>query len=187
MLDEIQIIEGCINKDQRCQKLLYEKYAPYLYGIALRYTKTEQDAQDVLQESFLRIFDNLELYEGKGNFLGWLIRIVVNHALNYNYVHSKVRTLDFANYEERIADEPITDSNALTHQVLLEFIRELPQGYQSVFNLCVIEGYSSDEVAKMLNCTSITCRTQLLKAKTLLRKKIGDFLINEYKLEYENI
>ena len=181
MLEEVQIIEGCIRKDPQCMKLLYERYAPSLYGVALRYTKTEQDAQDVLQESFVRIFDNMELYEGKGNFLGWLTRVVVNHALNYNYAYMpRVRTVNFADYEERIGDESVTDSPDLTHQVLLGLIRELPQGYQAVFNLCAIEGYSSEEAAKLLNCTPATCRTQLFKAKVSLRKKINEFLIKEY-------
>ena len=182
MLEDIQIIEGCIDKDPQCRKLLYEKYAPSLYAVALRYTKSEQDAQDVLQESFLRIFDNIKQYKGKGGFPQWLARVVVHHALNYNRHHQTyVNKVHFDDYEERIADAPIADASVLTHKVLLGFIQELSPGYRSVFNLCAIEGYSSEEAAKQLHCSSSTCRTQLLKAKKLLQKKVNEFLIKENK------
>ena len=179
MIEEAQIVEGCIKKDQRCRTLLYERYAPSLYAVALRYTKNEEDAQDVLQDAFLRIFDTIKLYDGRGSLLGWLNRIVINETLNFVKLRSKVIFESFDDYEERIADESVVVSDKLTHEILLNIIRELPQGQQAVFNLCVIDEYSYEEAAQMLNCSQSTCRTQLFKAKNLLKEKVNNFFKRE--------
>jgi RNA polymerase sigma-70 factor (ECF subfamily) len=161
-------------KDNQWENLLYEQYAPYLYGVALRYTKSEADAQDLLQESFLMIFDSIEQYDRRGSIRAWMARIVINQALRLKVKQSKFKHETYDNYEEVIADNSVVQSDMYTHKILLGFIRDLPEGYQMVFNLCEIEGYSYDEVAKILNCTLSTCRSQLSKAKKMLRKKVNE-------------
>ncbi|MDR1181801.1 MAG: RNA polymerase sigma factor [Bacteroidales bacterium] len=162
-------------KDNQRENLLYKQYAPYLYGVALRYTKSEADAQDVLQESFLIIFETMEQYDKRGTIQSWMARIVINQALKLNRKQLKVKYENYDDYEEIIADESIVQSDMYTHEVLLELIRDLPKGYQMVFNMCEIEGYSHDEVAKILDCSPTTCRSQLSKAKKMLRKKVNEF------------
>jgi RNA polymerase sigma-70 factor (ECF subfamily) len=160
---------------------LYQNYAASLYAVALRYTKSEEDAQDVLHDAFLRILNSLELFEGKCMLYTWLARIVINHALTMQKKQSKVVMEDYSDYEEKIADEPISDSEKLTHQVLLDFIRELTPRQQAVFNLCEMEGYSYKEAVKMLKISESRCRKLLYSAKDILRKKVNDFLENENK------
>lgn len=181
MENEAQIIEGCIKNDRQCETLLYQKYAPLLYGIALRYSQREEDAQDVLQEAFCRIFSNIKQHNQTGSLVGWLIRVVINQALTYRKQHFKFRLEDYKDYEESIADETIVVSDKLTHNILLRFIRELPQGDQDAFNLCAIDKYSYRDASKVLHCTETACRMRLHRARTLLKRRVDDFLKSENK------
>ena len=184
ILSQEQIIENCKNKDSKSQSLLYKQYAPFLYGISLRYTKNEDDAKDVLQEAFIRIFEYIEQYKGIGSIQGWMTRIVINQALKLYQENSKKPVLEsFDDYQEIIVDSSVVESDRIGHKILLGFIRDLPHGYRTVFNLCEIEGYSYDEVAKIMNCTPSTCRSQLFKAKNALRKKVNEFNESENKIK----
>ena len=183
VLNEEQLIEGITRGDSRCQSLFYKQHAPFLYGMALRYTPSPEDAKDVLQEAFIKIFDNIEHYNGIGVIKAWMTRIVINQALKL-YKRQKIRqmlSLDDENQEE-VGDESVVDSDMLTHEILLRFIQELPDGYRMVFNLCEIEGYSHEEVAQMLACSTSNSRAQLAKAKRVLRKKINDFNEKEKRI-----
>jgi RNA polymerase sigma-70 factor (ECF subfamily) len=174
--EEVHIIEGCKKKDGKSQSLLYKKHAAFLYGVALRYTKKQEEAQEVLQDAFIKIFDNIGQYTGMGALRAWMQRIVINQALKVYKVEShRPQMIDFDDYAEYITDESIGNGDLLHHEILLQFIRELPQGYQLVFNMYEIEGYSHEEIAGMLKCTTVSCRSQLFKAKKALRKKIEDF------------
>ncbi len=183
VLNEEQLIEGIKQGDSQCQSLFYKKHASFLYGMALRYTQSEEDAKDVLQDAFIKIFDNIKQYSGKGAVGAWMTRVVINQALKLYHRRQKhqMLSLDDENQEE-IRDESIIASDMLTHEMLLGFIHDLPDGYQMVFNLCEIEGYSHEEVAEMLNCTASTSRSQLSKAKNSLRKKINDFNEKETRM-----
>ena len=175
-LNEEQIIEGCKVKDSRSQALLYKRYASLLFGTALRYTTCSDDAQEILQDAFLKIFDNIKMYSRKGTFQAWMMRIVINEALRLYKLRINIPDMvDYDDYEERISDSSVMEEDTLTHEILLKFIQDLPEGYRMVFNLCEIEEYSYEEVAKMLNCSVSTCRTQLFKAKNVLRKKVNEF------------
>jgi len=184
MVEEVQIIEGCIKNDQQCKALLYKNYAPALYGVALRYTQRKEDAEDILHDAFLKIFDNIKQYSGKGSLLGWLSRIIINQAMDFHHQKPKAIFVDYGDYEEMIADETIIDPDKMTHKILLGFIKELPQMYQSMFNLCVIDGYSYDEAAKELRCTASECRTGLFRARNMLKRKVNNFLKEEN--QYDN-
>jgi len=179
MMEDAQIAEGCIKKNQQCIALLYEKYASPLYATALRYAKSEADAQDILHDAFIHILDTIKQFEGRGSLLGWLTKIVINQALEWHRLQKKKNTVSYDDYEEFIADESIADSDKLTHEILLDFVRELAPGQQAVFNLYEIEGYSYKEIAKQLNSSELNCRSQLFKAKNILRKKINEFLEQE--------
>ena len=175
VLDEERIIEGCKVRDSRSQTLLYKEYAPMLFGMALRYTPREDDAKDVLQEAFLKVFDNIGQYEGKGSLRAWMTRIVINEALTLYQLRSKQVVENYDDYEDGLMDRSVVQADTLTHEILLKFIQELPEGYRIVFNLSEIEGYSHTEIAKMMNCLPSTCRSQLAKAKIILRKRVEEF------------
>jgi len=176
VLSEEQIIKGCKVKDSRSQALLYKQHASVLFGMALRYATCSDDAQEILQDAFLSIFDNIKKYSGKGSIRAWMTRIVINEALTLYKSRAKQPGMDnYDDYEEKISDSSVTESDALSHEILLRFIQDLPDGYRMVFNLCEIEEYSHEEVAKMLNCNESTCRSQLFKAKKTLREKINEF------------
>ena len=172
MSNDEQIISGCINGEEKYRYMLYKQYSPILYGTALRYTNTEDDAQDVLQEAFILIFDNIKQYNGKGKLVAWMNKIVINQALKLYQKQIKNTLVDYEEYENTLIDNSVVEYDWLSYQVLLDLIHQLPAGYQMVFNLCEIEGYSYEEVAKMLNCSPVTCRSQLFKAKKKLKQKI---------------
>ena len=179
-LNEEEIIKGCKRKDSRSQALLYEQNAPMLFGMALRYSSSEEDAKDVLQDAFLKIFDSIGQYNKKGELRAWMTRVVINEALNVHKLRN--RHLNYDDFEEEISDSSVVVSDMMTHEILLKFIQKLPDGYRTVFNLCEIEGYSQDEAAKMLNLNPSTCRSQLFKAKNTLRKWVNEFTKKEEKL-----
>ena len=184
VLTEEQLIKGIKRGNSKCQSLFYNQHASALYGIARRYTQSEDDAKDVLQEAFIKIFDNIEQYSGCGVIRAWMTRIVVNQALRMHQQKKAhlFQTIDDDDNPMELMDKTIAVSDVLTHEILLQFIHELPEGYQMVFNLCEIEGYSHDEVAEMLNYNASTSRSQLFRAKSLLRKKIDNFHEMEKKI-----
>jgi RNA polymerase sigma factor (sigma-70 family) len=168
---EKEIIKGCLLKDSYCQNLLFKQYGGGLMTICLRYSGNRADAEDLLQESFIRIFSSIQQYKFEGSFEGWIRKITVNICLK---ALSKKR-IQFANpslHEQKFASvEPLAVSN-LTEDELIKMISCLPDGYRTVFNLYVMEEYSHDEIAGMLHIEPATSRSQLLKARRLLQKQI---------------
>jgi len=186
--NEEEIIKGCLEKDVKSMEILYKKYAPKLYNCALRYTKKEEDAEDVLQDAFINIFEHMKQYNGKGTLAGWMTTVVINQALmlyRKNLQHLQYQAGDYEEYKDSIKDTSIIQNDFLTHQLLLELIQSLPDGYRIVFNMHEIEGYSYDEIADFLNCTPSTCRSQLFRAKKILQEKINYY--NKHNEEYNRI
>ena len=174
-LKEAQIIRGCKARDSRSQALLYRQYSSMLFGMACRYTPCESDAQDVLHDAFLKIFDNIGQYRGQGVLQAWMMKIVINEALELYKSRNRHPMENYDDYEDSVMDRSVIESDTLTHEILLGFIQDLPDGYRMAFNLCEMEGYANEEAAKMMNCTPSTCRTQLFKAKNALRKRVVEF------------
>ena len=170
---DTQLITSCIKKDRKAQKQLFDKYAPVLLGICIRYTKDRSEAEDVLQDSFVKIFKNLDQFEDKGSFEGWLKRIVVNTAISnfrQNKKHSYQEDISEIN-ETRIENDSEFDAD-FTHEELLNVIRDLPAGYQMVFNLYAIEGYKHREIADMLEIDINTSKSQFSRARKLIQFKL---------------
>ncbi|MDP2721601.1 MAG: RNA polymerase sigma factor [Bacteroidales bacterium] len=166
------LIERCLKKDRKAQYEFYEKYAPKLYGICLRYAKTVIDAEDILQDGFIKVFRYLGDYRGEGSFEGWLRKIMVTTAMNYY----KKKNLVSKDVEPETIRIPVHNDHeivsAMSHQELLRFIFELPDGYRTVFNLNTIEGYSHKEIGEMMHISVNTSKSQLSRAKSSLRKRI---------------
>lgn len=165
---ETQLIQNCIKGEPTAQRLFYEKYSGKLYGVCLRYARDNAEAQDILQESFIRIFKYLPDYQHKGSIEGWMRRIVVNVAL-------RMIQAAFSRYELPVEALPDSSIEAdvlpqLNAEELLHLIRKLPDGYRVVFNMYAIEGYSHAEIGAQLNIDESTSRSQLTKARKLLKK-----------------
>ena len=174
MTDE-ELIKGCIRKEARCQKGVFDRYAGRLLGVCHRYARNSADAEDILQDSFIKIFDKITQFKGEGSFEGWMRRIVVNTALKKYSLTRYSKETSFFDMPERYEsgqDEKIHDH--LSEKEIIAMISKLPDGYRMVFNLYVIEGYPHDEIAEMLNIQPGTSRSQLVKARLMLQKQIKE-------------
>ena len=169
-LEEKQLIELCKKKDRNAFNELYKRNSGKLMGVSMRYCNDVLEGEDILQESFIKIFHQLENYKFKGSFEGWLRRIVVNTAINH-FNSKKVRVDGAGNSDDfDLPDGNLNIESQLNGKELLEIISQIPEGYNMVFNLNVIEGYTHKEIAEQLGITEGTSKSQLAKAKGLLRK-----------------
>jgi len=172
MHEHKELIEACVKGDRLAQKKLYDTFSRRMYVICLRYTKSQQEAEDVLQESFIKVFKSINGYRGDSRLDYWIKRIVINTALNsqrkrlYMYPMVDVEDIKIASDNEK------TMSN-LHMEELLNMIQELPSGCQVVFNLFAIEGYSHKEIAEMLEVSEGTSKSQFSRARKLLQEKIA--------------
>jgi RNA polymerase sigma-70 factor (ECF subfamily) len=175
MQQESKLIEGCISGERRSQNELYSLYSGLFFGICLRYAGNRNEAQDMLQEGFIRIFSKISTYKGQGSFEGWMKRIIVNTALNYVRDHSKERLLiSLPDSYNHVADESPQEEilESLSTDEMMALIQNLPDGYRIVFNLYVFENNSHKEIAEELNISENTSKTQLMRARLHLRKLI---------------
>lgn len=176
MIIDDAIIQGCIACKRNSQNLLYKKYGSVMFGVCLRYARNKVEAEDILQEGFLKVFENIASFRGDGSFEGWIKRIMINHALNHRRKNTRNPYLE--NIEE-ISEMEITNGDdeereffTLPVEKLMEMIQKMPEGYRTVFNLYVFEEFSHKEIAAMLDITESTSKTQLLKARRYLRLQI---------------
>jgi RNA polymerase sigma-70 factor (ECF subfamily) len=181
-----ELLSRCIKKDRNAQYLLYEKYSKKIFGVCLRYAKNNTDAEDILQEGFIKVFKYLKDYSGKGSFDGWIRRIMITTALNF-YKKKNLLNKDI-DPENAYFTNPFNNEvvSTMSHEELLVMVRELPYGYQTVFNLNTIEGYSHKEISKIMNISVNTSKSQLSRAKNSLRKKIESlFQVEEMMISNE--
>lgn len=171
-MTEHELIKGCIRKDADCQRRLFELYAGKMMTVCLRYATDSAEAEDMLQEGFIRVFSYIHQFKFEGSFEGWVRRIVVNSALKA----LQKKKIVFSEIKEQQSNsiaspEPYAYVN-LGEEELLKLINALPEGYRIVFNLNVIEGYSHEEIAQMLKIQASTSRSQLVKARKMLQNQI---------------
>lgn len=170
-INEKQLIKGCVKADRRAQEQLYQLYSSKMFAICLRYTKSQQEAEDVLQESFIKVFKQIDKYKGEAPLIFWIKRIVINTALNsqrsklYLYPMVDVDDLKESSGEEKdVTDYSLED--------LMGMVKSLPGSCQVIFNLYAIEGYKHHEIAEMLEISVGTSKSQYSRAKFLLREKM---------------
>lgn len=176
---EIELAEYCSRGDNVARKQLYEQYADLLMAICIRYCSDRDLAQDVLHDGFLKIlrsFDKFH-YKGEGSLRAWLTRIMINEALEALRKRSSSNEQPIDELADDIEDEE--DFERIPQSVLMQFIRELPDGYRAVFNLYVFEEKSHKEIAEILGITEHTSSSQFFRAKKWLMNKISDYLKNE--------
>jgi len=170
-LSEHELIRGCLRGSAQCQRDLYERFAGKMYAVCLRYARNREDAADILQEGFLKVFTKLDQFQFQGSFEGWVRRVMVNTALR---AYQKQRFEFEQTRYERLPEMPIDpDAMALLSEAeLLNLVRQLPDGYRAVFNLVAIEGYSHAEAATLLGIQESTSRSQLTKARRQLEVEV---------------
>lgn len=169
MTDE-QLVQGCIQNEAAAQRKLYDKYARKMFGVCLRYAGSREEAEDFLQEGFVKIFQKISSFKHEGSLEGWIRRIMVNCALD----HLRQQKLNWSGNEpedNRQAEEVTLDR--INAQDLLNLIGELPKGFRTVFNLYAIEGYNHREIGEMLGISENTSKSQYSRARAQLAEKVN--------------
>ncbi len=170
MTDYTQLIRDCQNGNGVAQKQLYESFAGTMLGVCYRYTKSMEDAEDVLQEGFIRVFRYLHQYKKEGEFGGWIRRIMVTTAINY-LKKNRHYQVELAYSEADTSMHPVSKDAPdlkLAAREVASLIRQLPTGYQTIFNLYAVEGYTHEEIGKMMGISNVTSRSQYSRARALL-------------------
>lgn len=183
--DELfKLIELCKSEDRNAQKKLYNLYSRKLFALCYRYSKNE--AEDILQISFIKIFKNINKYEGTGSFEGWIKRITVNTAITEFHKKNVLKhSGDILDYEETSIDENnINALSQLTAEELLNMINDLPDIYRVTFNLYAIEGYKHHEIAEMLNISEGTSKSHISRARKMLQDKLTHLNTQENGTKY---
>ena len=174
MLDEKQIITGCSRNDRKAQKALYERYASVLLGVCIRYSGRRDEAEDILQDGLIKVFFNIKDFAGKGSFINWMKKIMVNTAITHYHRNLKHQYhQDIEEIHETDIKGTSFESAEFTREELAKVISRLPSGYRIVFNLYAVEGFKHKEIAEMLEIDVNTSKSQYSRAKGLMRKKLG--------------
>jgi RNA polymerase sigma-70 factor (ECF subfamily) len=180
-------IDMYLHNNAKSKDLIYRHFAPKMYGICLRFAGNEMEADDILQEGFIKVLTKIKDFRNEGSFEGWIRRTIINTAINYyrkNLRYSKFQDID--DCEINITtDETIFDK--LSKEELVNLIQDLPNGYRTVFNLNVIEGYTHKEIGQMLNISDNTSKSQLTRARSILQKKVIAMMKKKVKVPFEEM
>lgn len=177
MFTENEIIDGCIKNNRAMQKVLYDKYASKFYALCLRYVHDKAEADDILQEGFLKIFTNIHQFSREHSIEAWMRRIIVNTALTHykkNVKHyyqkeiDEVKEIDIESFDVEEAE--------FTQEELLKIIQNIAEGYRVVFNLYAIEGYKHKEIADMLGIDEATSKSQFHRARKIIQERLIEVL-----------
>lgn len=180
---EEALIEGCRRKNPTAQRELYQLWAPKMLGLCLRYVKDRGEAESVMTGGFMKIFGKINQYNGEGHFEGWMRRIMVNESLIYLRQHKN--TFMMVDTEDAHAEISTEDAQQqLQAEDLLNMVRQLPDGYRTVFNLYAIEGFSHKEISGQLGISENTSKSQLSRARNLLQHYIAQ---HEKMLKHKTI
>jgi RNA polymerase sigma-70 factor (ECF subfamily) len=180
--NEEDIIKGCARQERKAQEKLYQLYSKKMYAVCLRYCKNQEDADDILQEAFVKVFNNIKHFRQESSLYYWMKRIVVNTALNYQ--RSKLYLYPMVDVEEltSLAEQELTLSN-YHYKDLINMLQALPDGCRVIFNLYALEGYQHKDIADMLGISIGTSKSQYARAKSLLK----DMIVASENAKYERL
>lgn len=165
--DETVLVKGCIKQHPAAQRVLYERFSSLMMGVCYRYARNRTDAEDMLQEGFIKVFNNIGQYRHEGSLEGWIRRIMVTSAINFLNRNKYLRlNIDMDQAGEVMVEPPNTEK--LHDTELMQLLHQLPVGYKTIMNLYAIEGYSHREIGTMLNIAESTSRSQYMRARKLL-------------------
>jgi RNA polymerase sigma-70 factor (ECF subfamily) len=185
-ISEEELVKGCLTGAAAFQRMLYKRYAAKMLTVCLRYTDNREEAEDILHEGFIIVFDKLHQFKMQGSFEGWIRRIMVNKCIEAYRKKARIfPVVNMGNVKDVfISPEEILSS--ISTNDLLAMIQELPPMYKQVFNLYVFEGMLHKEIAQALNITEGTSKSNLFDARAILKKKIKQSMIVAQKIIYEN-
>lgn len=187
---EAKILKGCRAGKAKYQQMLYELYYGKMFSVCLRYSRSREEAKDVLHEGYMKVFSGIGNYKGDGSLEGWVRRIMVNTAINHYHKNKKLKdTFSIEDeYDEVAEHDHLTEEDVIqqmAYEDLLNVIRTLPPAYQTVFSLYAIEGYNHREIAEMLHISEGTSKSNLAKARKKLQKQVQELL--SQKAHFQNV
>lgn len=180
MHSETELVKQCQKNKRSAQEKLYKLFSPKMYGVCLRYSKNKFEAEDILQEGFIKVFLNLKNFRSEGSLEGWIRRTIINTAINYYRKNLKYQN------DINIDDHQIMTPNGddvlskLSTDELMDVVQNLPDGYRMIFNLYVIEGFSHKEISAMLEINENTSKSQLSRARQVLQNKLKNLTNYQY-------
>jgi len=169
--DLYQLITGCVKQDRKCQKMLYKAFYGFAMGICLRYAGNRDEAAEVMNQGFFKVFTHIERFDRSRPFKAWLGRIMMNASIDHYRANLKMAYTDDLDAAENVSDNEMADQK-LNYDELLALVQKLPQAYRTVFNLFAIEGYGHDEIGEMLGISPGTSKSNLHKARQKLKQMI---------------
>lgn len=183
-LSEEELIKGCLAGIQAFQQMLYKRYAPKMLTVCMRYADNQEEAEDVLQEGFIIVFEKMHQFRMQGSFEGWIRKIMVNKSLEHLRKSSRIfPVMNIDHVKDRyVSHEDVL--NIIDSKELLKMIQELPPMYKMVFNLYAFEGMSHKEIAAKVGIAEGTSKSNLSDARTLLKKKLSRNILREEKMIY---
>ena len=174
-IPESDLISGCIEGNRRMQEELYRRFSPRMYAVCLRYASNAEEAEDILQEGFIKIFKKLGSYRGDGSFEGWIRRIFVNTAIEHFRRRRYLQPVT-EKEENTVEGKYLSILDDLAEKDILELVRQLSPGYRTVFNMYVVEGYTHKEIGDMLGISEGTSKSQLSRAKVILQDMVKKYI-----------
>ena len=174
-IPESDLIIGCLEGNRRMQEELYRRFSPRMYAVCLRYAGNAEEAEDILQEGFIKVFKKLDSFRREGSFEGWIRRIFVNTAIEH--FRRKRYLMPVTEKEENtIEGKYLSVLDDLAARDIMALVQELSPGYRTVFNMYVVEGYTHKEIADMLGISEGTSKSQLSRAKVILQDMVKQFI-----------
>jgi RNA polymerase sigma factor (sigma-70 family) len=168
IVSENDLIRGCIAKNRKMQELMYRRYSPKMFALCLRYSSNTDDAQDLLQDGFVKVFKYLDKYRFDGSFEGWMRKIFVNTSIAY--IRRTVPVVPVTSEESGIENDDCNALDNFAERDIVRMIQQLSPGYRQVFNMHVIEGYSHKEIGEAMGIGEGTSKSQLARAKRALKE-----------------
>ena len=171
---DLKLIESCIKGDRSAQKVIYDRLAPRMFPVCIRYVGDRELAQDILQDGFVTLFTRLDTYKGDGSFEGWARKIFVTTALMELRKKDALKMSEDLEVVRGMKTETTTQLQNIGYKDLMSVITQLPPGFRTVFNMYAIEGYSHKEIGEILGISETTSRTQLSRARIWLQNKLKE-------------
>ncbi len=169
------LIEGCIKGERKMQRELYDRYAAKMYGVCLRYAANAEEAEDVLQEGFIKVFRKMTTFRNEGSFEGWIRRIFVNTAIEHYRKKTYLQPIT-EQEENTVEGKYISVLDKLAEKDIINLVQQLSPGYRTVFNMYVVEGYTHKQIADQLGISEGTSKSQLSRAKQILQEMVQTFI-----------
>jgi RNA polymerase sigma factor (sigma-70 family) len=175
MFSDSDLIEGCMKGDRKMQRELYQRFAPKMYGVCLRYAGNAGEAEDILQEGFIKVFNKIASFRSEGSFEGWIRRIFVNTAIEH--FRKKTYLQPITEYEEATVEgKYLSVLDSMAEKDIIQLVQQLSPGYRTVFNMYVVEGYTHKQIAEALGISEGTSKSQLSRAKLILQDLVKKYI-----------